>query len=1150
MKHSQSNTSLATTRNVHRLVASLSKNRISADPAELLKAAKNASNALTFHSFRSNDEVAVMAQYNGLIEKWDMFGKSEKANALKMLLDEALLASRRTNDDSLNQFAIYQALSFLLFMSKSASEEDDPPPASTTSDGSSSTRIASSASNSKKLGHFNSLKMKAAHTAAIVDSSLQVLSEIHQRRTNPQLENEKLWRNILETDPLEGDHWNSVDYTKSDNGDSDYDDTDTMDNYIEDDMRTNQDETDALPDELPATFDTGLITPPNETYPESADLVKLLQSHYWNSANNGPQFGECSFDIDVPATLAPSIASHQSNDPAFFGVPVATTKYISELDVIREVLFVLHGIPAEMFELDNDSLSFKPKMIACLTHLTVEMLQSVMTQFAKWGTIVRKLQSFVKRIQDDTKTERLWIPSLGAVSYVLCETLEAHRTWIIEMQDFYFDSSRVLKDGEEPIAASVLQLMDRVAERFVPLNELYLIIRESGKIENNPFSPLVFINTFYSRLTMYQNSCDAFRYKWGITVLMSVLQPWFDAVEVWWLDGTLSTGVGFLCDEAVDIKSSDFWTSRFNADLKEVPTILWSSFNTTISIGKCMIMLRELNPELLVDVIPTMRKGFFASMMSEMLDVLQVDQTLPSPPPPPQSSISNISAASTASALFLFDRVWQPGETVSPLVVAATAGDAASEVSRTSAKSFWLDQVMAHNFDHQQLWRPFQEIFERVITSILYPKLQTVGATLIRQFLGDECRLLSHLRTLQQVFLMTCGLVMEPLVDTVGEKIRSGELWRRPGVLQEAFNSCIASFETAEEGSERWVEQSDRIMLIVDETKVTADMRKRGGGGRIHVSSVNCVQIGYDVSWPLNCIITMGSLEFYNKVFVFLMQLSLARNRLDKETLSTDKTCFGAQFGWMRQRTVLRRKMKVFCEGLTSFAMNTVIQPATTDFMKAVANFHDIDQLKKFHEAFLVDICDHFFLLNEKASSVLKSIYKCLDLCIKFSDMCMRFDSNVAFILAGKETTPTPSQSPTTTPTKTPPPQTSFGGSSRLQSSSRSGTTSPQPKNPSAAGETRKFSSRPASPSLSQIKKAGFREVQGGRTSVSSAKEPGEEQSSAQKRIQEEGVKFGVAVSGAHASFVELELFVVRSCTSMASHGMPKLAGLAAFLNC
>ncbi|KAJ3018297.1 UNVERIFIED_CONTAM: hypothetical protein HDU68_011226 [Siphonaria sp. JEL0065] len=276
MKRASSTTSLATTRNIHRLVAVLAKD---ADDSQRLAAAKKASNALAFHPFASTNEDRVVAQYNGLIEKWDLFGESNKAHALKLLLDEALASAKDvTSSDSLNQFAIHQVIAFLLFMSNSAD-------ANANDNGWNSPPSVTSKSIPQKPSSFLAFKKKAAESAAVVDSSLAFMNTLHQSRLNPGLEDERLWKEIVDSDPLEGDHWQSVDYGR-DYSDSEIDDdgNERFDSDLENVVDSRPIHQSSLHTDIPPAIATavvdptvvlsdsvytfsGLITPPNELIP-------------------------------------------------------------------------------------------------------------------------------------------------------------------------------------------------------------------------------------------------------------------------------------------------------------------------------------------------------------------------------------------------------------------------------------------------------------------------------------------------------------------------------------------------------------------------------------------------------------------------------------------------------------------------------------------------------------------------------------------------------------------------------------------------------------------------------------------------------------------------------------------------------------------
>ncbi|KAJ3194905.1 hypothetical protein HK101_001577 [Irineochytrium annulatum] len=124
---------------------------------------------------------------------------------------------------------------------------------------------------------------------------------------------------------------------------------------------------------------------------------------------------------DNTSTLAPEsidsypsycpLPPHQANCQHVFGVPLLTSNYVTELDYIRECLCVLTGLPAELFLLDQSTLSYqvgvrklfitiiecKPTMTALLTHMSKSALKSILIQFAGWGGVILKLNAFCDR---------------------------------------------------------------------------------------------------------------------------------------------------------------------------------------------------------------------------------------------------------------------------------------------------------------------------------------------------------------------------------------------------------------------------------------------------------------------------------------------------------------------------------------------------------------------------------------------------------------------------------------------------------------------------------------------------------------------------------------------------------------------------------
>ncbi|CAG8557897.1 13142_t:CDS:10, partial [Acaulospora colombiana] len=119
------------------------------------------------------------------------------------------------------------------------------------------------------------------------------------------------------------------------------------------------------------------------------ELIQGLQSkQYWR-----PDYRDCSY-LD-----GPSLAKHHSQDARYLFYDPTSVKYITELDAIREVLFMLSGRPSFLFHPDpNANGRYKVKLNALLMHLTEGAFKSILEVFCSHGNYLSMLRSISMRI--------------------------------------------------------------------------------------------------------------------------------------------------------------------------------------------------------------------------------------------------------------------------------------------------------------------------------------------------------------------------------------------------------------------------------------------------------------------------------------------------------------------------------------------------------------------------------------------------------------------------------------------------------------------------------------------------------------------------------------------------------------------------------
>ncbi|TPX78355.1 hypothetical protein CcCBS67573_g00348 [Chytriomyces confervae] len=1069
---SASNTSQTQTRTLEQLIARVMRTQ---DESKRREATALATRMLSNHRCSAPNEAGIEQQCKGLALKWRLFGHDSRADALALSVSQCLAAPRNgrrnSSADSLNSFATHHALSFLLHMANSDAR---------------------------------------VHSSDADDLAVSLLRAETAKREASLQSAQSQWAAILEDDPLptSEDHWKIVDYAAD--SDSDWD-IDTVDKKAPSEKPPSQvpipSESENADDTLVAinANDAFFVPFPDAKLLQSAELDELIESQFWNlGRGQNCSVPETKFDINSHNSLTPSIASHQTKNEPFFSVPVATTNYVTEAVVIREILFVLSGLPAELFKISEPDQIVSPNMAACLQHMTVPMLESVLEKFAQIGTSIMRLNSFVERTSstdsiNEPLSKRLFQPCLEAFGSVVQDSLRNFQAWVVDQQIVYANSDDIIDDDQTQAIPSILSLYETTLEMAGPLFQLQEILK---KIDPSPKSVTMrhIVDEVFECVLRDQGAFDGVAFKRSLFILVRVLVPWFKAVETWWLDGIVTCGLGVECNPAISIRTEEFWSKKFS--LASPPRCLAAVFPIVLATGKCLLTLRELNQELIVSVLDDLRRGLFKSVLQHLSTLMGLTSI-------ESDALSNLLATANDSVIPNLPEALQlesEGLLLFPMISLSEVRRPAfdhlnmpSFVEYPSEEESWIAETAKRSFDKSQLWRPLEENLERSMEYALMPKFEAVGRLLTRELLGERCNILGHFRMLHSVFLMTCGAVMKPMSIAVAEKIKSGELWHRPGILQAAFVACVAALDCGEDDFGGLpLEEHDRIIFSVDETiasevkRLVKKGQQDGALYRLNAKSAECIKINYEV-----------------------------------------------------------------------------IQPAVEGFMASVPDFYDLEKLKNHHLAFVTDICNHFFLVNEKAVPILRSIRKCLDICLKFSDACIHFDEKVRLIRSGKYvpplSSPTDGQnrtlsvdeiSPTSSPISSP-------KLSNKPLPTKSRTTSANavvgsPKRTSKLSHSGSFAARPVSPRTETAAarlKAG---ALASRSGLAARSVPAFGLNEKLRRkmdleqadiyLEEEGVLFEREIEPLHATFEELERFIAQQIVSLSSHGMPKLAYLGVYL--
>nr|XP_022343594.1 gamma-tubulin complex component 6-like isoform X1 [Crassostrea virginica] len=279
---------------------------------------------------------------------------------------------------------------------------------------------------------------------------------------------------------------------------------------------------------------------------------------------------------------------------------------------------------------------------------------------------------------------------------------------------------------------------------------------------------------------------------------------------------------------------------------------------------------------------------------------------------------------------------------------------------------------------------PLTEIMQRSVVEPLVSQISLVNETLLNYFFV-ELHLMDHLKTLRRYLLMENGDFAQILSDMLFEKISSSlGAWETftPLFLNGALSKALKSSTHTDE------KLSENLSFAL---KYTPGMTPLSVGRSV----LDCLELRYLVSWPVNIVITEGSIVKYNQIFSFMLLLKQTVwvlkdvwHRLKRAAL-LHKAGNASQF---RRLQLYRQEMQHFVRVMQSYIAHQVIFVTWNEFKDSMkTELHNLDDLIKIHDDYLnraIFRC----LLNAKAAKVMKIIRDMFGLILQFRSLLVAAD--------------------------------------------------------------------------------------------------------------------------------------------------------------
>lgn len=273
--------------------------------------------------------------------------------------------------------------------------------------------------------------------------------------------------------------------------------------------------------------------------------------------------------------------------PSVNGVRLETVKKpATELQVIREVLFMLRGLPTSLFEINGTSPgTITPSREYALKHASNGALEKLLRGLADHGSAVMGLRSWVRRREE--------IPLLQ----VLHSSIERHiidfDTGLSKIQQRF-----VVPNGD--VVVSILSVQNELNTVLQPLARLSDIVK---RLDTEKYAHgFRYLELLYDETCTSQMAGDNNMYSSIGKIFFECFQVYLRPMRTWMEDGELRKDdkIFFVSDVTGEVELASVWQSRFKIRKTQTgslhaPKFLQTAVNKIFTTGKSVVILKYLN---------------------------------------------------------------------------------------------------------------------------------------------------------------------------------------------------------------------------------------------------------------------------------------------------------------------------------------------------------------------------------------------------------------------------------------------------------------------------------------------------------------------------------------------------------------------------
>lgn len=252
---------------------------------------------------------------------------------------------------------------------------------------------------------------------------------------------------------------------------------------------------------------------------------------------------------------------------------------VSEYQILREVLFLLNGLPTSLFGPDCTPV---PKFQ--LSNVSWETYRALINSFAEYGRTLLPLRKFCETKQD--------VPIVQSFQDSVCQSLRSFDREIATIQGRYVEI-------KEDTIVSLLALQRELKPHIGPLAALSNVVRE---LQEERFAHAFrFLELLYDATCIAQLSGDEHTYSYLGKIFFDCFRVYIRPIRQWMEGGDLTLGdkTFFVAESSTSVPLHQMWSNNFQLRRSQqgqlhAPSFLQPAVRKIFNTGKSVVVLKHL----------------------------------------------------------------------------------------------------------------------------------------------------------------------------------------------------------------------------------------------------------------------------------------------------------------------------------------------------------------------------------------------------------------------------------------------------------------------------------------------------------------------------------------------------------------------------